>query len=132
MAAPEAGHPRRDHGALPLRRAAASRATARQAGRGEDEDEFFDEKDAATVATIKELLETRVRPAVAGDGGDITFKGFRDGVGLPHHEGLVLGLPVLDGDAEARHPEPAAPLPAGRAGGRRRSEPAASPTVRLR
>ena len=47
-------------------------------GHGEG-DEFFDEKDKATVDTIKELLETRVRPAVAGDGGDITFKGFRDG-----------------------------------------------------
>ena len=41
---------------------------------------FFDEKDAETVETIKELLETRVRPAVANDGGDITFKGFRDGI----------------------------------------------------
>ena len=41
-----------------------------------DGDEFFDPKDAETVATIKELLETRIRPAVAGDGGDITFKGF--------------------------------------------------------
>jgi len=32
-------------------------------------DEFFDAKDAETVATIKDLIETRVRPAVAGDGG---------------------------------------------------------------
>src|SRR5208283_126027 len=39
--------------------------------------EFFDPKDAETVEAIKELIETRVRPAVAGDGGDITFKGFR-------------------------------------------------------
>jgi scaffold Nfu/NifU family protein len=37
-------------------------------------DEFFDAKDAETVATIKDLIETRVRPAVAGDGGDITFR----------------------------------------------------------
>src|ERR1700689_425257 len=43
-------------------------------------DEFFDAADAETVATIKELIETRVRPAVANDGGDITFKGFKDGV----------------------------------------------------
>src|SRR5919197_1972090 len=42
--------------------------------------EFFDAKDAETVATIKELIETRVRPAVANDGGDITFRGFKDGV----------------------------------------------------
>ena len=32
-----------------------------------------------TVATIKELIEARVRPAVANDGGDITFRGFKDG-----------------------------------------------------
>ncbi len=52
------------------------------AGRTEtgDGDEFFDAADAETVATIKELIETRVRPAVANDGGDITFRGFKDGV----------------------------------------------------
>eukprot|EP01037_Dinobryon_pediforme_P031116 gene31116-35476_t len=44
------------------------------------EDEFFEASDSETVTAIKELLETRVRPAVAGDGGDITFKGFKDGV----------------------------------------------------
>ena len=52
----------------------------RGAEREDDGEEFFDEDDAATVATIKELLETRVRPAVAGDGGDITFRGFKDGI----------------------------------------------------
>src|SRR6202046_1195450 len=46
-----------------------------------DGEEFFDAADADTVATIKDLIETRVRPAVANDGGDITFKGFKDGVG---------------------------------------------------
>jgi len=45
-----------------------------------DGEEFFDEVDAATVAAIKELIETRVRPAVANDGGDITFRGFKDGI----------------------------------------------------
>ena len=39
---------------------------------------------------------------------------------LPQHEGRLLRLPVLDGDAEARHPEPAAPLRAGSARGRSR------------
>jgi len=43
----------------------------------DEADEFFDEADAETVATIKDLIETRVRPAVANDGGDITFRGFR-------------------------------------------------------
>ena len=52
-------------------------------------DEFFESEDAETVATIKELIDTRVRPAVAQDGGDITFHGFRDGMGafhLPQHD----------------------------------------------
>ena len=58
-----------------------------------DGDEFFDEKDAATVETIKELLETRVRPAVAGDGGDITFRGFKDGVVYLSMKGSCSGCP---------------------------------------
>ena len=45
-----------------------------------DADEFFAPEDTETVTTIKELIETRVRPAVANDGGDITFRGFKDGV----------------------------------------------------
>ncbi|SDR50364.1 Fe-S cluster biogenesis protein NfuA, 4Fe-4S-binding domain [Rhizobiales bacterium GAS191] len=55
--------------------------------------EFFDEKDAETVATIKELIETRIRPAVAGDGGDITFKGFRDGIVYLNMKGSCSGCP---------------------------------------
>jgi Fe-S cluster biogenesis protein NfuA len=55
--------------------------------------EFFDEKDADTVATIKELIETRIRPAVAGDGGDITFRGFRDGVVYLDMKGSCSGCP---------------------------------------
>jgi Fe-S cluster biogenesis protein NfuA len=58
-----------------------------------DGDEFFDDADAGTVETIKELLETRVRPAVAGDGGDITFKGFRDGVVYLTMKGSCSGCP---------------------------------------
>jgi Fe-S cluster biogenesis protein NfuA len=56
-------------------------------------DEFFDEADAETVATIKELIETRVRPAVAQDGGDITFQGFRDGVVFLNMRGSCAGCP---------------------------------------
>ena len=63
------------------------------AGQTGDGPEFFEEADAATVATIKELLETRVRPAVAGDGGDITFKGFRDGVVYLTMKGACAGCP---------------------------------------
>ena len=55
--------------------------------------EFFDEKDADTVEAIKELIETRVRPAVAGDGGDIIFKGFRDGVVYLKMKGACSGCP---------------------------------------
>jgi Fe-S cluster biogenesis protein NfuA len=55
--------------------------------------ENFDPKDADTVATIKDLLESRVRPAVAQDGGDITFSGFRDGVVYLHMRGACAGCP---------------------------------------
>jgi Fe-S cluster biogenesis protein NfuA len=58
-----------------------------------DADEFFDASDAETVATIKELIETRVRPAVANDGGDITFKGFKDGVVYLNMKGACAGCP---------------------------------------
>ncbi len=64
------------------------------AGAASDEaDEFFDTADAETVATIKELIETRVRPAVANDGGDITFKGFKDGVVYLNMKGACSGCP---------------------------------------
>ena len=55
--------------------------------------EFFDAADAETVATIKQLIETRVRPAVANDGGDITFRGFRDGVVFLNMKGSCSGCP---------------------------------------
>jgi Fe-S cluster biogenesis protein NfuA len=53
----------------------------------------YDPKDEEVVATIKELLETRVRPAVAQDGGDITFAGFRDGIVHLHMRGACSGCP---------------------------------------
>ena len=56
-------------------------------------DEFFDPKDAETVAMIKDLIETRVRPAVANDGGDITFRGFKDGVVYLNMKGACSGCP---------------------------------------
>jgi Fe-S cluster biogenesis protein NfuA len=55
--------------------------------------EFFEEADAETVATIKELIETRVRPAVANDGGDITFRGFKDGIVYLDMKGSCSGCP---------------------------------------
>jgi len=58
-----------------------------------DSAEFFSPADAETVATIKELLDTRIRPAVAGDGGDITFRGFRDGIVYLNMKGSCSGCP---------------------------------------
>ena len=56
-------------------------------------EEFFEAKDSETVATIKELIEARVRPAVANDGGDITFRGFKDGVVYLDMKGACSGCP---------------------------------------
>lgn len=55
--------------------------------------EFFEAADADTVATIKELIETRVRPAVANDGGDITFRGYKEGVVYLAMKGSCSGCP---------------------------------------
>jgi Fe-S cluster biogenesis protein NfuA len=55
--------------------------------------EFYDQADKETVDTIKELIETRVRPAVANDGGDITFRGFKDGVVYLAMKGACSGCP---------------------------------------
>jgi Fe-S cluster biogenesis protein NfuA len=55
--------------------------------------EFFDAADQDIVDTIKDLIETRVRPAVAGDGGDIIFKGFRDGIVYLGMKGACSGCP---------------------------------------
>ena len=51
------------------------------------------EGDSDTVKQIKELLETRVRPAVAQDGGDIVFRSFEDGVVYLHMQGACAGCP---------------------------------------
>lgn len=40
----------------------------------------YDENDSEVVGMIKELLETRIRPAIQEDGGDIEFRGFEDGI----------------------------------------------------
>jgi Fe-S cluster biogenesis protein NfuA len=62
-------------------------------GSVEDVDEHYDPADEDTVKTIKELLDTRVRPAVANDGGDIVFHGFKDGVVFLHMRGACSGCP---------------------------------------
>lgn len=57
------------------------------------DDEFYDESESETVEIIKELLATRVRPAVAMDGGDITFKGYKQGTVFLHMQGACSGCP---------------------------------------
>jgi len=59
----------------------------------EAEEEDFDAGDGEIVAQIKDLLDTRVRPAVAGDGGDIVFRGFREGVVRLRMQGACSGCP---------------------------------------
>jgi Fe-S cluster biogenesis protein NfuA len=56
-------------------------------------DEDVDPEDMEIVAQIKELIDTRVRPAVAGDGGDIIFRGYRDGIVRLHMQGACSGCP---------------------------------------
>ena len=58
-----------------------------------ESDEFFDKADAETVEIIKDLIESRVRPAVANDGGDIVFRGFKDGIVYLHMRGACSGCP---------------------------------------
>jgi Fe-S cluster biogenesis protein NfuA len=60
---------------------------------GEEAAGDYDAKDEDTVKTIKELLDTRVRPAVANDGGDIVFQGFKDGIVFLHMRGACSGCP---------------------------------------
>jgi Fe-S cluster biogenesis protein NfuA len=62
-------------------------------GADEDTEGDYDPADADIVDQIKELLDTRVRPAVAGDGGDIVFRGFRDGIVRLHMQGACSGCP---------------------------------------
>jgi Fe-S cluster biogenesis protein NfuA len=55
--------------------------------------EGADADDDSIVQQIKELIETRVRPAVAQDGGDIVFRGFENGVVYLHMQGSCSGCP---------------------------------------
>ena len=52
-----------------------------------------DEEDNELVIQIRELIDTRVRPAVAQDGGDIIFKGFENGIVYLHMQGACAGCP---------------------------------------
>ena len=64
-----------------------------EGGTSDDLEEDTDPADQEVVDQIKELLDTRVRPAVAGDGGDIVFRGYRDGIVRLHMQGACSGCP---------------------------------------
>lgn len=63
------------------------------AGAESASEEDFDPADGEIVDTIKELLETRVRPAVAQDGGDIVFRRYQEGIVYLHMQGACAGCP---------------------------------------
>ena len=62
---------------------------------GEDAEPVFDDDpaDAEIVAQIRELIDTRVRPAVANDGGDIIYRGFDRGKVYLRMQGACSGCP---------------------------------------
>jgi len=64
-------------------------------GMSEDEETAYEGETAEIVREIRELLETRIRPAVAQDGGDITFRSFDAGTGVVHltMRGACAGCP---------------------------------------
>ena len=58
-----------------------------------NDSEVHDNEDTETIKQIKDLLETRVRPAVAMDGGDIIFCSFEDGIVTLKMQGACAGCP---------------------------------------
>jgi Fe-S cluster biogenesis protein NfuA len=63
------------------------------AGSADDAHAEHEGEDGEIVSQIKELLDTRVRPAVAQDGGDITFQGYEQGVVFLNMQGACAGCP---------------------------------------
>ena len=63
------------------------------AGGEDDAHAAHDGEDGEIVSQIKELLDTRVRPAVAQDGGDITFQGYEEGIVFLNMQGACAGCP---------------------------------------
>ncbi len=79
-----------DHfsGDMPLFRAGSAAGIAI-----EDDLPLDDPQDADIVSQIKELIDTRVRPAVANDGGDIVYRGFQQGTVFLKMQGACSGCP---------------------------------------
>ena len=84
---------RTSSGTGPLNAGAVAAALAGGAGSVGSGHAAAEGPDAAIVTQIRELLDTRVRPAVAQDGGDITFHGFDRGVVYLHMKGACAGCP---------------------------------------
>lgn len=72
---------------------AAGHAVINDGAAGDDGAQAVREEDQEIVSQIRELLDTRVRPAVAQDGGDIVFQGFQGGVVYLHMRGACAGCP---------------------------------------
>lgn len=72
---------------------AAGHAVINEGAAGDDGEQAVREEDQEIVSQIRELLDTRVRPAVAQDGGDIVFQGFQRGVVYLHMRGACAGCP---------------------------------------
>jgi Fe-S cluster biogenesis protein NfuA len=75
---------------MPLFRAASAGFSVPAADEGGLDD---DPEDADIVAQIRELIDTRVRPAVANDGGDIVYRGFKEGKVFLQMQGACSGCP---------------------------------------
>ncbi len=70
-------------------------AAHRSPAPNEADEQAYAGEDGEIVSQIRELIDTRVRPAVAQDGGDIIFKGFDGGSGVVflHMRGSCAGCP---------------------------------------
>ncbi|RDD35745.1 Fe/S biogenesis protein nfuA [Wolbachia endosymbiont of Cylisticus convexus] len=62
-------------------------------GANDPNEEFFDKNDIEVVNRIKELMESYIKPAVAQDGGDIKFRGYKDGIVYVELQGACSGCP---------------------------------------
>ena len=60
-------------------------------------------EDNEAVIKIKEILDTKVRPAVARDGGDITFQSFDNGIVYLHMKGSCSGCPSFNSNLKSGH-----------------------------
>lgn len=79
---------------MPLFRAGSAAGISVPAEGAEFSTEGFDDpEDADIIAQIRELIETRVRPAVANDGGDIVYRGFQRGTVFLRMQGACAGCP---------------------------------------